>query len=71
MKVTELYNEIETIQGMSLREVQDFYNVDSKMEIIALIEEGIENSEQVGCKDYNDWNEHGFVDEVDFWKFVA
>jgi preprotein translocase subunit SecA len=71
MKITELYNEIEDIKMMDLEKVQNLYNVDTKEEIIALIEEEIESCEQIGCSGCNEWNEHGFNDSVDFWKFVA
>lgn len=72
MKATELYNEIEDIKIMDLEQVQDLYNVDTKEEAIAFIEEEIESYELSDfMSEYDEWNEHGFSDEVDFWKFVA
>lgn len=71
MKATELYNEIEAIKMMDLVKVQDLYNVDTKEEIIVLIQEEIESCEQIYCNEYDEWNEHGFNDSVDYWKFVA
>lgn len=70
MEIAELYNEIRDIEIMDLEDVQDLYKVDTKEEAIAFIEEEIE-SRKLSESEYNEWNEHGFCDEVDFWKFVA
>lgn len=72
MKATELYNEIRTIKMMDLEKVQGLYNVDTKEEAIAFIEEVIESYElSDSMSEYDEWNEHGFSDEVDYWRFVA
>ena len=73
MNTAELYREIETIGKTSLKEVQKLYNVDSKEEIIALIEEEIVAAKQCSISEteYNEWDEHGFADEIDYWRFVA
>lgn len=72
MRVTELYDEIRDIEMMDLADVQDLYNVDTKEEVIVFIEEEVEGYQlSDSVSEYNEWNEHGFSDEVGFWKFVA
>lgn len=75
-RLNECYAELEEVKAMSEREVCEKFNVDSKTEYIAILEEEITALENYQCE-YDDdcdmWDDHGFASESDYvrWRYGA
>ena len=76
-RLDELERELEEVKAMSEREVCENFNVDSKYEYIAILEEEITALERYQCEydddDYDMWDDHGFASEADYikWRYGA
>ena len=75
-RLDELERELEEVKAMSEREVCEKFNVDSRTEYIAILEEEITALENFQCEyddDYDVWDDHGFANESDYirWRYGA
>lgn len=76
-RLDELERELEEVKAMSEREVCEKFNVDSRTEYIAILEEEITALENCQCEydddDYDMWDDHGFASETDYikWRYGA
>ena len=75
-EIERLYDELEEVKQMTENEVCEKFNVDSRTEYIAILEEEITALENFQCEyddDYDVWDDHGFASEADYvrWRFGA
>lgn len=75
-RLDELEKELDEVKAMSEREVCEKFNVDSRTEYIAILEEEITALENFQCEyddDYDVWDDHGFANEADYirWRYGA
>ena len=75
-RLDELERELEEVKAMSEREACEKFNVDSRTEYIAILEEEITALENFQCEyddDYDVWDDHGFASEADYnhWRYGA
>lgn len=76
-RLDELERELEEVKAMKESEVCEKFNVDSKPEYIAILEEEITALENYQCEydddDYDMWDDHGFASESDYvrWRYGA
>lgn len=75
-EIERLYDELEEVKQMTENEVCEKFNVDSRTEYIAILEEEITALENFQCEyddDYDVWDDHGFASEADYvrWRYGA